>query len=73
MSRHFCQVCQYEQVRYLNSINECCEEVQQVVLQLHKQGIYPSEARVSQYLAKPGHLRYEKVRAALQEVRKTLA
>jgi hypothetical protein len=63
----------YEQIRYLNSINECCEEVRQVVLQLHDRGIYPSEARVSQYLAKPGHLRYKKVRAVLQETRKNLS
>jgi AraC-like DNA-binding protein len=64
---------QYERVRYLNSVNKCCEEVRQIVLQLHEQGIYPSEARVSQYLAKPGHLRYRKVRAVLQEARKTLS
>ncbi|XHX79319.1 MAG: hypothetical protein RBJ76_05135 [Stenomitos frigidus ULC029] len=64
---------QYEQIRYLNSINECCKEVRQVVLQLHDQGIYPSEARVSQYLARPGHLRYKKVRAVLQETRENLS
>ena len=63
---------QYEQVRHLKSIEECCNEVRRVVLQLHEQGIYPSEARVSQHLAKPGHLRYKQVRAALQEMRKSL-
>lgn len=62
---------QYEQVRYLRSIEECCNEVRRVVLQLHEQGIYPSEARVSQHLTKPGHLRYKQVRAALQETRKS--
>ncbi len=64
---------QYEQVRYLKSIEECCNEVRRVVLQLHEQDIYPSEARVSQYLTKPGHLRYRQVRAALQETRKSLS
>jgi AraC-like DNA-binding protein len=58
---------QYEQVRYLKSIEECCSEVRRVVLQLHEQGIYPSEACVSQHLAKPGHLRCKQVRTALQE------
>lgn len=62
----------YEKDRYLNSIEECCREVRQVVLQLYTQDIYPTEARVSQYLTKPGHLRYKKVRTVLQETRRTL-
>ena len=63
---------QYERARYLKSIKKCCEEVRQVVLQLHGQGIYPSEARVCQYIAKPGYLRYREVRLVLQETRKSL-
>lgn len=63
---------QFERVRYLNSVDECCKEVHEAVLQLHSQGIYPSEARVSEHLTKPGHLRYKKVRAVLQETRKNL-
>lgn len=79
--RNFKDVCraisarydQYEQFRYLSSIEECCEEVRRVVLQLHEEGVYPSEACVSQRLTKPGHLRYKQVRAALQETRKSLS
>ena len=80
LARNFRDLCraistkydQYERVRHLKTIKKCCEEVRQVVLQLHRQGIYPSEARVSQHIAKPGHLRYKEVRLVLQETRKSL-
>lgn len=64
---------QYERFRYLNSIEKCCEEIRQIVLQLHNQGIYPSEVHVSQYLTKPGYLRNKRVRTVLQETRKLLS
>ncbi|WP_088892412.1 TniQ family protein [Leptolyngbya ohadii] len=63
---------QYEQIRYLRSIEECCEEVRQVVHRLHREGTYPSEARVSQHLTKPGYLRNKRVRSVLQETRQGL-
>lgn len=80
LSRNFKELCsaisakydQYEEIRFLASIEKCCAEVKQVVLQLHAKGIYPSEARVSECLTKPGHLRYKKVRAVLQETRQTI-
>ncbi|MBD2070281.1 TniQ family protein [Leptolyngbya sp. FACHB-671] len=80
LNRNFKDLCraistqydQYERVRYLNSVDKCCEEVRQVVLRLNSQGVYPSEARVSEHLTKPGHLRHKKVRGVLQETRKSL-
>ncbi len=64
---------QYEKTRYLNSIEACSEEVQQVVLRLNAQGVYPSEARVSHFLTKPGYLRYKKIRTVLQKTRESLS
>ncbi len=38
-------------------IQQRCEEVQQVVLSLYSEGIYPSHARVASLLTHPGSLR----------------
>ena len=56
----------------LEAVAQCCEEVRQATLNLHSQGEYPTEARVSQLISKPGYFRYKKVRAALSEARHEL-
>ncbi len=59
----------YQNARYLAAIEQACKEVHRVVLELHAESIYPSEARVSERMNKPGYLRYKKVRAVLREAK----
>ena len=47
----------------------CCHQVQQIVAQLYREGQYPSEGRVAQFMDKPNFLRYEKVRSVLRAAR----
>jgi transcriptional regulator with XRE-family HTH domain len=78
--RHFPDLCyaiaaksrQYLHACRLEAVAQCCEEVRQATLNLHSQGEYPTEARVSQLISKPGYFRYKKVRAALSEARHEL-
>ncbi|MEA5623208.1 hypothetical protein [Nostoc sp. UHCC 0251] len=42
-----------------------CQEVQQICAKLYQDGMYPSEARVSQLMTKPGYLMYKQVRTIL--------
>ena len=75
--RHFPELCRkisdkydsYQRTRFAEAIDQACAEVHRVVLELQAESIYPSEARVSERMNKPGYLRYNKVRAALQEPR----
>jgi len=75
--RHFAELCHeisikyddYQNARYLAAIEQACKEVHRVVLELHAESIYPSEARVSERMNKAGYLRYKKVRAALREAK----
>ncbi len=48
----------------------CCHQVQQIVVQLHREGHYPSESRVAQLMDKPNFMRYEQVRSVLKSARK---
>jgi|SRR5919199_3580507 transcriptional regulator with XRE-family HTH domain len=78
ISKHFPELCRaisakhlsYIKAARLKRIEQYCQEVRQAALQLHKQGEYPTEARVSQLLIKPGCLRYKEVRAALHEAQR---
>jgi AraC-like DNA-binding protein len=78
--RHFPDLCyaiaaksrQYLHACRLEAVAQSCEEVRQATLNLHSQGEYPTEARVSQLISKPGYFRYKKVRAALSEARHEL-
>ncbi len=60
---------QYNEKNRQEAINQSCEEVYQIVQMLYKQGIYPSEARVSQKMSKPGYFRYACVRNALHKAK----
>ncbi|MBD2449175.1 TniQ family protein [Nostoc sp. FACHB-152] len=78
--RHFPDLCRAISAKYLSygkachkeKIQQSCREVKQIVLKLHHQGEYPSEARVSEIMAHPGYLRYKQVRAALNETRREI-
>ncbi|BAY33523.1 TetR family transcriptional regulator [Nostoc carneum NIES-2107] len=75
--RHFPDLCRaisakyrsYGKACHTEKIQQSCREVKQIVLKLHHQGEYPSEARVSEIMTNPGYLRYKQVRAALNETR----
>jgi transcriptional regulator with XRE-family HTH domain len=58
----------YKKTLHLQKLEQSCNEVQQIALQLHSQGIYPSEAFVAGLMTMPGYLRYKAVRGTLQEV-----
>ena len=78
--RHFPDLCRsisskytkYQQQAYLQRLNDCCNEVKQAVLTLHASGEYPSEAKVSQLITRPGFFRYKQVRQTLQDARRNL-
>ncbi|HEY9611241.1 helix-turn-helix domain-containing protein [Allocoleopsis sp.] len=75
ISRHFPELCRaistrsqsYRKALRLTEVEQSCQEVQQIALELLNRGVQPSEARVSELMSKPGYLRYQAVRAALQE------
>ncbi|MGG6295174.1 TniQ family protein [Leptolyngbya sp. AN02str] len=75
--RHFRDLCQavslkykrYRQESHLDIVEQVCLEIEEIVNQLHTDGEYPSEMRVSEYLSKPGYLRYRKVRNRLEAIR----
>ncbi|HEY9626115.1 MAG TPA: hypothetical protein V6C84_02330 [Coleofasciculaceae cyanobacterium] len=75
--RHFPALCNSISARYLSdrkvtqleAIDQCCQEVRQAVVKLHHEGLVPSEGRVTEFLSRPGYLRYEIVRVALREAR----
>ncbi|MBW4428067.1 MAG: helix-turn-helix domain-containing protein [Nostoc desertorum CM1-VF14] len=62
----------YGKACHTEKIQQSCREVKQIVLKLHNQGEYPSEARVSEIMTHPGYLRYKQVRAALNETRREI-
>ena len=75
ISRRFPELCHAISTRYqsyrkalrLTEVEQSCQEVQQIALELLHRGVHPSEARVSELMSKPGYFRYREVRAALQE------
>ncbi|MEH2128735.1 TniQ family protein [Nostoc sp.] len=74
--RHFPSLCRAISAKYLNdrkaiflrNVQQSCDEVRRIALSLHNQGVYPSEARVSEQMSMPGYLRYKEVRTALQDI-----
>ncbi|WP_181280551.1 TniQ family protein [Aphanothece hegewaldii] len=78
--RHFPDLCkaisvryaQYEKALFCQKLEESCKEVQQVVIKLYQEGEYPTEARVSKLISRPGFLRYKKVREAFRNARRSL-
>ena len=57
----------YRKLKTEIRIQNCCQEIEEIVSDLHKSGEYPTEARISQLLSHPGHLRYKKVRNTLEK------
>lgn len=72
-----CRAISAQYVKYMKEsrirrIEQCCEEVKQAVQQFHCEGIYPSEAAISQLLTKPGCFRDNEVRIALKAARREI-
>lgn len=80
ISRHFPDLCSaisakcrdYKKACHIKSIEKLCSEVKEIVLSLNTQGVYPTEARVSELMANPGFFRYKQVRAAFHDARREL-
>lgn len=74
---HFRELChevsvkhdRYQQLCYEKSVEQACIEVRRIVCELAAESVYPSEARVSKQMTKPGYLRYKRVRTALRDAR----
>jgi AraC-like DNA-binding protein len=72
LSRYFPELCQsisssyraYQAGRREQKFQERCEEVSQVMLHLHDQGLYPSEHRVRDLLKTPSILRLPEIHSA---------
>lgn len=62
----------YGKACHLKKIQQSCEEVQQIAHNLYHQGVYLTEARVSELMTHPGYFRYKQVRAVLHEARREL-
>jgi hypothetical protein len=77
LRKHFSDLCRaisakyinYQEASYKKKIEQLCIEVRQAVIELHAQGQYPSNTRVSMYLKQPGAIRNKDVRAVLEQVR----
>lgn len=63
---------EYKKSLRVQRIKECCLEVEQAVIKLNSEGIYPSEVNVSRILSRPGNLREKEVREALSKARQKL-
>jgi transcriptional regulator with XRE-family HTH domain len=63
----------YLQQSCKDNLASCCHQVQQIVAQLYREGLYPSESQVAQLMDKPNFLRYEKVRSVLRAARSDYA
>jgi hypothetical protein len=63
---------EYKKSQRIQRIKECCLEVEQAVVKLNSESIYPSEANVSKILSRPGNLREKEVREALSKSRQML-
>ena len=80
LTNNFPELCKAISANYLESrkrihiqrIQEFCVEVEQAVLELNSQGIYPSEANVSKLLCKAGNFREKEVRNALSKARQRI-
>ncbi len=74
ISSHFPNLCKaitskyrtYRKLKTKERIKNCCQEIEKIVSDLHQSGQYPTEASISKLLSHPGHLRYKKVRDALE-------
>lgn len=77
--KHFPDLCSSISTTYKNYLKQMHQEnlssysqqVQQIVLNLYREGKYPSESRVAAQMNKPGFLRYKEVRSALHHAKIT--
>ncbi|MBD1864002.1 MULTISPECIES: TniQ family protein [Trichocoleus] len=60
---------QFQKIRHHREIEQSRKEINQAVLKLYSEGLYPSEGQVAQLMSKPGYLRYKQVRAAIKEAK----
>ncbi|MDJ0597409.1 MAG: hypothetical protein QNJ37_00970 [Crocosphaera sp.] len=80
LTKDFPELCQaisanylgYRKNSHIERIEEFCVEVEQAVLELYSQGIYPSEANVSKHLSNAGNFRNKEVRNALSRARQRI-
>lgn len=80
ITRRFPELCQAISNRYLEyrkshrlqKIQHCILEIERAVVELNKQGIYPSESNVSKLMSQPGYFREKEVRTALRKARQKL-
>jgi len=67
-----CKYIEYKKTRRLETIQKCTCEIEKAVVELNRQGIYPSESNVSKLISQPGYFREKEVRAALTKARQKL-
>ena len=80
LTRRFPELCkaisanylEYRQSQRLQKMQKCALEIEQAVIELDRQGIYPSESNVSKLISQPGYFREKEVRAALKKARQSL-
>jgi AraC-like DNA-binding protein len=80
LSRHFPDLCQKlvvkrrysKKINHAKTLENCCQEVRQVTLMLYERGEYPTEARISTLISKPGYLRYKQVRNTFQKTKQEI-
>ena len=63
---------EYRKITQQKNIDTICQEVRQIVYDLHSKGIFPSEQRVLKRISKPGFLRYEAVKQSFFKARNEL-
>jgi hypothetical protein len=63
---------EYQKNNRINRIKKYCLEVEQAVMKLNSQGVYPSEANISRLLSTPGGFREKEVREALKKAKEKL-
>ena len=74
---HFPELCrkisakylEYRKIKQQENVETACQEVRQIVYELHSEGRFPSEKRVLKRISKPGFLRYEAVKQSFHEAR----
>lgn len=80
LTRRFPQLCQRISSNYLEykkenrrqQIKKYCEKVEETVIKLYAQGVYPSESNVCKVLSKSGNFRDPEVRKAFKKARRNL-
>ncbi len=80
LRRHFLELCRSISARYIEYrkairsrlIEQYCQEVQRVALQIYAEGENPTRSRVASRLSKPAYFRDKNVCAALLAIRKEL-